>query len=83
MKGKVLKYDPDKGTGFILGDDGNTYFVHFSNIEKRPLRILYPDEYVDFEAKPTNEPRKHDRAINIVPRNLDGSSNRLLKKSLI
>ena len=32
MYGKVTKYFSDKGYGFIWGEDGNTYFIHKSNL---------------------------------------------------
>ena len=32
MYGKVTKYFSDKGYGFIRGEDGNTYFIHKSNL---------------------------------------------------
>lgn len=32
MYGKVTKYFHDKGFGFIHGEDGNTYFIHYSKL---------------------------------------------------
>ena len=32
MYGRVTRYYPDKGYGFILGEDGNTYFIHCSRL---------------------------------------------------
>lgn len=31
MTGKVKFYKPDKGCGFITGEDGRDYFVHKGN----------------------------------------------------
>lgn len=33
MLGKVRKYDPKKGFGFISGDDGRDYFVPYCNVK--------------------------------------------------
>ncbi len=33
MLGKVKMYDSKKGYGFILGDDGNEYFVPYCNVK--------------------------------------------------
>ena len=33
MKGKVKFFDATKGFGFIIGEDGNQYFVHSSALE--------------------------------------------------
>ncbi len=32
MYGKVTRYYPDRGYGFILGEDNNTYFIHCSQL---------------------------------------------------
>jgi len=33
MNGVVKWFNSNKGFGFIEGEDGNDYFVHFSNID--------------------------------------------------
>lgn len=33
MFGKIKWYKPEKGYGFITGDDGNEYFVPYCNIK--------------------------------------------------
>lgn len=33
MIGKVENYNPKKGYGFILGDDGRKYFVPYCNVK--------------------------------------------------
>lgn len=32
MYGRVTKYFTDRGFGFIMGEDGNTYFIHRSKL---------------------------------------------------
>lgn len=51
IKGKVKFFDDKKGFGFITGEDGQDYFVHFSEIisdEKR--KSLESNQEVEFEA---------------------------------
>lgn len=50
MKGNVKWFDPRKGFGFIVGEDGNDYFVHFSNILADGFRTLRADTEVEFEV---------------------------------
>ena len=45
MYGRVTKYFPDRGFGFILGKDNNSYFVHYSNLNNECLERGY---YVSF-----------------------------------
>lgn len=34
MKGKIKFFNEAKGFGFIIGDDGNQYFVHSTGLNK-------------------------------------------------
>ena len=47
MYGKVTKYFSDKGYGFIRGEDGNTYFIHKSNLYGEHIECGY---YVHFKV---------------------------------
>lgn len=43
MKGKIKFFDYARGYGFILGDDGNDYFVHITDVEGLDgLKTAYP-----------------------------------------
>ena len=39
MLGRVIRCKKDKGYAFILGNDKNTYFCHFSNVDDGTLEI--------------------------------------------
>ena len=39
MKGTVKWFNTQKGYGFIVGDDGTDYFVHYSNIKVSEFRL--------------------------------------------
>ena len=64
-KGIVKEYDPDRGFGFIQGEDGEDYFLHVSGLRphlqskglREGQRVFFD---VDFDMK-------GDRAINVTP----------------
>ena len=47
--GKVKWFDPKKGYGFIIGDEGQDVFVHYSSILGEGFRALKDGETVDYE----------------------------------
>ena len=62
-KGVVKEYNPEKGFGFITGQDGEDYFVHVSGLREhlkgKGLRAGQTVSFdVDFEMR-------GDKAINV------------------
>jgi CspA family cold shock protein len=51
LKGRVKWFDSKKGFGFVTGDDGKDYFVHYSAIQTEGFRTLQEGEPVEFEAQ--------------------------------
>ena len=49
--GTVKWFDPKKGFGFIVGDEGEDIFVHFSVIEGDGFRSLKDGEAVEYEVE--------------------------------
>jgi len=47
--GKVKWFDPKKGYGFIVGDQGQDVFVHYTSIVGDGFRALKDGEMVDYE----------------------------------
>jgi len=47
--GKVKWFDPKKGYGFIIGDEGQDVFVHYTAIQGDGFRALKDGEVVDYE----------------------------------
>ena len=47
--GKVKWFDPKKGYGFIIGDQGQDVFVHYTSIVGDGFRALKDGEVVDYE----------------------------------
>lgn len=64
MKGTVKWFNTQKVYGFIVGDDGTDYFVHYSNIKVSEFRHLDAGDHVEFDVE-TND--KGIQAINVVP----------------
>jgi CspA family cold shock protein len=48
-KGRVKWFDPKKGYGFIIGDQGQDVFVHYTSILGEGFRALKDGEIVDYE----------------------------------
>ena len=54
MKGKVVSYLAAKKYGFIQGDDGESYFLHFSELlDKKDEGKLVKGRMVHFDPTPT------------------------------
>lgn len=49
-KGTVKWFNDKKGYGFITGEDGVEYFVHFSDVVSEGYRSLQAEQCVEFEA---------------------------------
>ena len=47
--GKVKWFDPKKGYGFIIGDEGQDVFVHYTSIIGDGFRALKDGETVGYE----------------------------------
>jgi len=54
MKGKIKWYKKEKGYGFISGEDGKEYFVHWKQINSDKENIYEDDNLsVTFELEET------------------------------
>ncbi len=47
--GTVKWFDPKKGYGFILNEEGKDVFVHYSSIEGEGFRCLKEKQAVEYE----------------------------------
>jgi CspA family cold shock protein len=61
--GKVKWFDTKKGYGFIIGDQGQDVFVHYTSIIGEGFRVLKDGETVQYEIV---EGEKGSLARNVV-----------------
>lgn len=47
--GKVKWFDKKKGYGFVLNENMEDVFVHFSDIQGKGYRVLETDDEVEYE----------------------------------
>jgi CspA family cold shock protein len=62
-KGTVKWFNPEKGYGFITGDDGNDIFVHWSAIQGEGFKSLAEGQAVTYDV---TEGPKGMQASNVV-----------------
>ena len=48
-KGTVKWFDPKKGFGFVVNDDGKDVFVHYTSIENDGFRCLRNGQIVEYQ----------------------------------
>jgi CspA family cold shock protein len=62
MEGKVKWFDPKKGYGFIVAEDGKEVFVHYTGIVKEGFKALTEGQIVSYEI---GEGDKGVQAVNV------------------
>ena len=62
MKGKVVRFNPKKGFGFIRSDDEKDIFFHYSSLVRDGFKTVDVDSEVEFDLE---ESEKGLRASNI------------------
>jgi CspA family cold shock protein len=63
-QGTVKWFNGSKGYGFITGEDGKDYFVHFSAINMDGYKTLDEGQAVTFDIE---EGQKGPQASNVSP----------------
>ena len=62
MNGKVKWFDPKKGYGFIIAEDGKEIFVHYTGIVKEGFKALNEGQLVTYEIGSGD---KGEQAVNV------------------
>ncbi len=66
MQGKVKWFNPDKGYGFIEGEDGEDIFVHFSAIQNEGFKTLDEGQDVEFDVVEGNGGKKQASNVTLL-----------------
>ena len=65
MRGTVKIFNKRKGWGFITGDNGTDYFVHYSSLKIPKYKALDQNDIVEFEIG--TDKNNREQAINVTP----------------
>lgn len=63
MKGNVKWFNEKKGYGFITGENGKDFFVHFSDITGEGFKSLEDGQAVEFDTKKSD---RGTQAVNVI-----------------
>ncbi len=72
MQGRVKWFDTKKGYGFITGENGVDYFVHWSEIQVPGYKTLDAGQEVEFDAKQNGRSQRALR-VRAKPQGSDGA----------
>ncbi len=63
MKGTVKWFNVQKGYGFIVGENGQEIFVHYSGLKMEGFKTIEDGQAVEFDL---TDGAKGPQAINVV-----------------
>lgn len=63
MKGKVIRFNKNKGFGFIKGEDEKDVFFHYSVLQMEGFKDIEPESEVEYEVVETE---RGLRAISVT-----------------
>lgn len=63
--GRIKWFSDQKGYGFIVTDDGQDVFVHYSNIEGDGFKTLDEDQEVEFDIVQGNKGLQAENVVKI------------------
>ena len=66
MMGYVKHFNPEKGYGFIAGQDGDDYFVHYTKIAGTGYRVLMEGQEVEFDLAPDRKGKVMAVEVKVV-----------------
>ena len=63
MQGRVKRFNPEKGYGFIEVENGKDVFVHYSEIREEGFKTLEEGQEVEFDIVEGN---RGPQAANVI-----------------
>jgi CspA family cold shock protein len=68
--GKVKWFDPKKGFGFVVNDDGKDVFIHYTSIDGEGFRCLKNGETVEYDQLDSDKglQGRNVRIADIMPK---------------
>lgn len=67
MEGTVKWFNSQKGYGFIIGEDGKDYFIHYSQIQMEGFKTLSEGDIVSFETEIVKDNNNRVQAVIVEP----------------
>ena len=70
--GKVKWFDPKKGFGFVVNDDGKDVFIHYTSIDGDGFRCLKNGETVEYDQLESDKglQGRNVRIADIMPKSI-------------
>ncbi len=70
--GKVKWFDPKKGFGFVVNDDGKDVFIHYTSIDGDGFRCLKNGETVEYDQLESDKglQGRNVRISDIMPKSI-------------
>lgn len=69
MRGSCKWWNSTRGYGFVTGEDGQDYFLHYSEIEGTGRKDVAPNDFIDFE------PSKNSKGLKAIKAKVAATQN--------
>lgn len=80
QKGKLKWFNDRKGFGFLINDNGEDVFVHYSQIKKDGFKTLKEDDIIEYDEIVTDKGLQAQNVTILNQEQKETIKRRLLKK---